>query len=271
MMKRCYKCRRQKPLSDFYRDERAKDALKSECKACFGTMGKKYAQANRDRINARSRESRAANRKPKPQPQSLIVGLKVCRECGMIKLLKDYCADSKSRDRLRYECKTCQRAYHKSAYGQALALNRSRKYAAANRPKRRAAYRDWYRENTSRALAASKKWASENPERRKQLRREWYLANREQELVRASSDAARRKGAEGFYTREDIDRIFKQQRGQCACCGEKLNHYHKDHIIPVSKKGTNWARNIQLLCEFCNLSKKDRDPVEFMQSRGMLL
>jgi hypothetical protein len=33
----------------------------------------------------------------------------------------------------------------------------------------------------------------------------------------------------------------------------------------------NEARNIQLLCEPCNLSKQDKDPIEWAQSCGVLI
>lgn len=31
-----------------------------------------------------------------------------------------------------------------------------------------------------------------------------------------------------------------------------------DHIVPVSRGGSNTARNVELLCEVCNRSKGDR-------------
>jgi len=56
---------------------------------------------------------------------------------------------------------------------------------------------------------------------------------------------------------EDV-RMFVWQRdqGRCVQCTSKEN-LEFDHIIPVSKGGANTARNIQLLCERCNRTKKD--------------
>ena len=50
--------------------------------------------------------------------------------------------------------------------------------------------------------------------------------------------------------------VWRRDQGRCARCGsrEKLEY---DHIIPVSKGGSNTARNIELLCEACNRSKSD--------------
>jgi hypothetical protein len=48
--------------------------------------------------------------------------------------------------------------------------------------------------------------------------------------------------------------VWRRDNGKCVECGsqEKLEY---DHIIPVSKGGSNTARNIQLLCEKCNRKK----------------
>jgi hypothetical protein len=50
--------------------------------------------------------------------------------------------------------------------------------------------------------------------------------------------------------------VWARDNGRCAKCGsrERLEY---DHIIPVSKGGSNTERNIELLCETCNRAKSD--------------
>lgn len=48
--------------------------------------------------------------------------------------------------------------------------------------------------------------------------------------------------------------VWRRDEGKCVKCSsrEKLEY---DHIIPVSKGGSNTIRNIELLCEPCNRTK----------------
>lgn len=50
--------------------------------------------------------------------------------------------------------------------------------------------------------------------------------------------------------------VWKRDLGKCVQCGsqEKLEY---DHVIPVSKGGSNTERNIQILCEKCNRMKSN--------------
>lgn len=48
--------------------------------------------------------------------------------------------------------------------------------------------------------------------------------------------------------------VWQRDGGHCVRCGSQENLEY-DHIIPVSKGGSNTARNIQLLCSSCNRAK----------------
>jgi hypothetical protein len=48
--------------------------------------------------------------------------------------------------------------------------------------------------------------------------------------------------------------VWRRDQGKCARCGSR-EHLEYDHILPVSKGGSNTVRNIELLCEKCNREK----------------
>lgn len=95
-------------------------------------------------------------------------------------------------------------------------------------------------------------------------------------LAKSIEHAHRRRSraleAGGSWTTDQIDALFKKQRGRCACCREKLGtSYHRDHIVPLSLGGSNDISNIELLCPQCNIKKGALDPLEWARRNGRLL
>lgn len=106
-----------------------------------------------------------------------------------------------------------------------------------------------------------------------QALRLWRRLNPDAAKAQVHKRRARRLGALGHYTSADIKRIRKLQHNCCARCGKSLKNLkaHIDHIVPLAKDGTNWPRNLQLLCAGCNSSKGSRDPLEDAKRLGRLL
>lgn len=64
---------------------------------------------------------------------------------------------------------------------------------------------------------------------------------------------------------QDKRHIYDQQNGLCAYCGQHRNikYMTVDHIIPLSKGGTDSLENLQCTCKLCNRLKSDMLPSEF--------
>ena len=60
-----------------------------------------------------------------------------------------------------------------------------------------------------------------------------------------------------LFSYEERAAALKRSNGVCACCGKKLTTktMTMDHIIPISRGGTNNAENLIALCEPCNKQK----------------
>lgn len=181
------------------------------------------------------------------QSQSLLGGVKMkyCTKCGETKPTTEYHKCASKRDGLLSNCKVCVNAANA-------------KYRAANPEK---------------VKAAISKWRAANRERVKERLAAYRGANLEPHRIREHTRRARKRESGGKLSKLLTDKLFRLQRGKCACgCKQPLgDDYHLDHIMPLALGGSNTDDNIQLLRATCNHQKSAKHPVDFMRQRGFLL
>lgn len=63
-----------------------------------------------------------------------------------------------------------------------------------------------------------------------------------------------------YNSRENRESLYGRQGGHCTGCRThfEARHLEVDHIIAVSRGGTDHLQNLQLLCGNCNRVKGDR-------------
>ena len=80
------------------------------------------------------------------------------------------------------------------------------------------------------------------------------------------------RAAEGFFTLIDIENIKTRQENRCSVCNSDLSitGFHIDHKIPLSRNGSNWPNNLQLLCPTDNIKKQALTDIEYLHKLGKM-
>ena len=183
----------------------------------------------------------------------------------------------------------CNHAEERKAYGKArYSANIDKERVSA----RARAARRW-KENKELVLQQIANWKSNNPEKVRKISRasqakyrrnnpeivrlrkvDWANKNRNTVRGYTRKRRAMRLAASGSHTVEDLKDILRLQKSKCAYCRvhfSKIVIPNLDHIVPLSKGGTEDRKNLQYLCKPCNSKKNNLDPIDFSRRQGMLL
>lgn len=101
-------------------------------------------------------------------------------------------------------------------------------------------------------------WQLRNPERTLKNRRHAnYLRH------------TRKRNAEGSHTRQEWEALLERYEGMCAYCQTNPAE-SRDHIIPISRKGTDYIENILPACLTCNKSRGAKPLLDWLREKDYI-
>lgn len=243
----CSKCKEHKPATSehFVKSKVSSDGLYCYCKPCAYAIHREYRMAHGQQIAEQKRRTRQAS---KPKNAAYARKWKAAHPERTKELSKKW------RDQNKEDLK-----------------ERNRKWREANREENAERHRAYYEQNKEEIIQKSREYAIANKERRAKQMREWRIANYARVVAYGRIRRAQKLNAQGTHTGDDIKRQYKAQKGLCYYCHNHVGDtYHVDHVVPLSRGGSNDPENLVIACPACNLSKNKRLPHEWPQGGRLL-
>jgi len=101
-------------------------------------------------------------------------------------------------------------------------------------------------------------------------RKRYYENNKDYFREAGRKNVARRRARKAgstvyWISEKDMRRLLANSCVACSGSGQ-----HIDHIIPISRGGQHSIGNLQMLCAWCNMSKKDKVMTEWRAYRALV-
>jgi 5-methylcytosine-specific restriction endonuclease McrA len=188
---------------------------------------------------------------------------KICLKCGQPKPITAFVRPGRSCVTMR--CDACikdqdreyQRSYYQKHRNRLIAATAS--WTAKNRERSNAHKRASARRNPrpydQKERAWTQAWADQHPEQTREYARNWARRNPEVLRFHAARRRARKRGAEGDHTLLEWQALCAEYGHRCLACGCSGMLLTQDHVVPLSRGGSDYISNIQPLCRSCNLRK----------------
>jgi len=140
--------------------------------------------------------------------------------------------------------------------------NKAKDKARRDRPENKAKKKEYNKKYDSRPEKKAKRKEYRDKPENKANKKEYRDRPENKAREKARRKTPEYKAKTKKINRNNYIRFTKEKLKygkMCTCCGlTDIHNLTKDHIIPLSKGGTDTPDNIQLHCFACNTSKGDR-------------
>lgn len=269
--KRCSKCGETKPVDMFAGNGIEKDGLHKVCRACLGASHDERLKKARLRHNPNLNPNAELHRKARQINKSIrlhqsMLKIKPCRKCGEVKSIEMFSLNIRRKDGHHIYCKACEaEVITRVSKGVSKAIERvlrkqktgyfeTRECCKCGETKRinmfsqskRQEDNSYYCKTCFTVHGRPKRAFISGKQTPHQRRRTWIIANG------------------GSHTKAEIKALCEAQNYQCAYC-KRLVKLTEDHIIHVTKGGTDYISNICMACRRCNTQKNARTPEQWVK------
>ena len=171
-------------------------------------------------------------------------------DCGML------VSGNKRKDSAMRECNQCKQTLPKSAFYRA-GFRKDGKTRTGDgwrkvcklcaQHNRRTLHEGWTKEKRQAHLAAQAAYTQA-----------WMKKHHFVHRARLANLAAKRRGADGVLTPQEVQHLWEKYNGKCWVCGDDATQL--DHYRPINKDagGTNTADNVRPACKDCNHKRSHR-------------
>lgn len=170
-------------------------------------------------------------------------------------------------------CRRCYgREYYRNnkAYRERLKTQRRERYAENPEPFLEYG-RKHYAENRDDHNERRAEWRRLNPERQRETATSWRRKNLDRAAVASHRRRALVSNAEGQFSAEEWHLILEEFDYCCAYCQTRSEPLVMEHMNPLSRGGSNSAKNIVPSCADCNSRKGTRNIFEFLSKKSTLI
>lgn len=197
------------------------------------------------------------------------VSYKTCKWCGLTKELSEFYDG-----RWGKKCKVCVRSRAQQYRREHLEQYAEYEKVRANLPHRVEARRRYQKEHEEEISEYKRRWAADNEEKVAASKLAYYELNREEVIVRSKKWAednpekvrqakainrrkrrAARHASSGSFTAEEFIELCERYGNKCLACGDTEAVLEADHVVPLTRGGSDDISNIQPLCGSCNRKK----------------